>query len=219
MKWSCGENYHPFAYRFFEGGTFPATITYEDLTATLNTSFRVWLKFEQLLQSKTLTDKERILFAFNLCVEKVDDNFPIDILNRGILWFHSADIMDRSWLFDHPKRKKHKILYDKMKEEAANKKPGLSLFWDTGAIWSSFMSAFGIDLFKLDLHWWAFLALINELPDGCALNRLIRQRTKDIKEIKDQKDQGEFLVRQYLASIPSGGVLEGDVQKISGPIK
>lgn len=209
MKWVRGEQFHPYEYRFFEGGGFPATLTCDDFTATLKTSFRVWLKFDQLLQAKQIGNQERLGLALNLCIEKSDGEFPLEKLMQGLIWFHQADNFNRSWLFESPKMKKHKELYEKMLTTEAKKKPGMSLLWDTGAIWGAFMSAFGIDLFRVDLHWWAFLALMRELPENCSLNRLIRQRTTDIKDV-DKKEQSAFVIKQHLVSVPSGGLLEGD---------
>jgi len=210
MKWIRGEPFHPFEYRYFDGGGFPASLTFDHLTAELRTSFRVWLRFDQLVQTGKLTDRERLEAAFNLCFKSIDEGFPVEALKDGLVWFHGADRLDRSWLFDSPKRKNHKGLFEKMKAEAAKKNQSLNLLWDAGAIWGSFLSAFGIDLFRTDLHWWAFLALMNELPENCSVNRLIRQRSADLKEV-NEKDRNEFVIRQHLASVPAGGILEGDI--------
>lgn len=209
MKWIRGEQFYPYEYRFFEGEDFPATLTCEEAKATLKTSFRVWLRFDQLIQAKKISNKERLEAALNLCVEQVDGEFPTDKLLQGLMWFHQADNFSRSWLFEKPKLAKHKVIYEQLLLEEAKKKQGMSLLWDTGPIWGAFMSAFGIDLFKVDLHWWAFLALMRELPENCNLNRLIRQRTTKLKDI-DKKEQGTFLIKQYLVSVPNGGILEGD---------
>lgn len=213
MKWVRGEGYHPYEYRFFEGGGFPATLTHDGLTARLRTSFRIWLRFDQLIQSGKICDQERLKIAFDLCLENLDPEFPLEALSRGLLWFHGADAIDRSWIFNEPKRAKHKQLYEKMLNNESKKSRSLSLFWDSKAIWSAFRASFGIDLFQADLHWWAFLALMNELPENCSVSRLIRQRTTDIKDV-NEKERGEFVIRQHLASLPAGGILEGDHGKL-----
>ena len=214
MKWANGESFRPFEYRYFEGGNFPATLDYDGLKAKLKTSFRVWLRFDQLIQAdaKKISDRERLDLALELCVEEMDYNFPLAKLMEGIVWFHGADANNRSWIFDKPKLAKQKSLYEKIIEGQGNKKKALNFFWDATAIWSAFMSAFNIDLFKADLHWWAFLALMAELPENCTINGLMRQRTQEIIKDKtiDEKDKGEMIVRQHLVSLPKGGILEGD---------
>ena len=58
---------------------------------------------------------------------------------------------------------------------------------------------------------WVAEALMNELPENCGLNRLIRHRTKDAKEIENKHgERDEFVIQQHLSSYPAGGIFEGD---------
>lgn len=209
MKWLAGNEYHPYEYRFFEGNNFPSLLTHETFTAKLNPSFRVWLRFDQLLKTDQIGDEERLQLAIRLCVKEIDAGFPGLTLTNGLFWFYSCDTIDRAWILDLPGRKNHKTVLEKLVKEQKTKNTPMSLFWDSTAIWGAFKAAYGIDLFNDDLHWWAFQALLAELPDTCGLARMITQRTKDPKDV-DSKERGQFVVKQHLVSVPAGNILDGN---------
>jgi hypothetical protein len=213
MRWARGEIFHPFEFRFFEGGDFPSTLTCDGLTAYLKPSFRVWLRYDQLIQAKGITDEERFATALNLCVERLDAGFPMDILGLGLVRFYERDLLDQSAIFEHPSKQNHKALYEKRLKKAAQKGPGLSLFWDTHEIWSGFASFHKIDLFEVDMHWWKFLGYLGELPQESKLMGLAKLRTTDVQQEVDKKDKDDFLISQYLVSLPTGGILDGKGKK------
>ena len=212
MRWARGEIYHPFEYRFFEGGDFPGTITCDDLTAKLKTDFRVWLRYDQLMQAKKITDEERFSLALKLCVEKADAGIPSEILGLGLVRFYERDLPDQSRIFEQPGKQNHKALYEKRLKAAAKKGPGFSLFWDTHEIWSGFAAFFNIDLFRVDMHWWKFLGYLDELPDESRLKGLMKLRMTDIQDV-DKKFREDLIISQHLASLPEGGILESDEKK------
>ena len=67
----------------------------------------------------------------------------------------------------------------------ASKNSGVRSFdWeqDAAAIYASFLSAYGIDLFSMrgKLHWTAFIALLQNLPSDSAFGRLVQIRTCEV---------------------------------------
>ncbi len=210
MRLANGKILHPIGYRYFAGGGFPNSFECDGKKVTLKTSFRNWLKFDQLIQAENLADEERMSLALVLCVADIDDGFPYAQITEGLVWFHGADVNDRTWLLDLKQNETHKRKYESILAKRARKKKGLSLFWDTHSIWSSFMAAFGIDLFKVDLHWWGFLNLLGELPESSRISQLIRRRGTELKDV-DDLHKGEFVIEQKLSAVPLGGVFRGDV--------
>lgn len=80
-----------------------------------------------------------------------------------------------------------------------NDKPDMDFIEDYGLIWASFMSDYnGLDLDKIEMHWWKFMDLMNglsnsELGNCCVLNRIRNLRTFDVSEIKDKKERDKIL--------------------------
>lgn len=56
---------------------------------------------------------------------------------------------------------------------------------DAAAIYASFLSAYGIDLYSMrgKLHWTAFIALLQNLPRDSAFGRLIDIRTCEVPQV------------------------------------
>jgi hypothetical protein len=64
---------------------------------------------------------------------------------------------------------------------------------DAGRIYSAFWQVYKIDLRAVDLHWWQFLELFKNLPDGTTLSRVIEIRTKDIDDKMDSKTKAKLM--------------------------
>ena len=70
----------------------------------------------------------------------------------------------------------------------ASKNSGVRSFdWeqDAAAIYASFLSVYGIDLFSMrgKLHWTAFIALLQNLPADSAFGRLVQIRTCEVPQV------------------------------------
>lgn len=198
----------PAAYRFFEGGGFPSALRCRSLTAKFKTSFRVWLRYGQLLKSEKITDEERMGLALDLCFESVDEGYPTAALASGMSWFHSGDDLGRVELLTGKGMDAHKKYFEDRLEKETQKGPAFDSFWDAGTLWGSFRAAFEIDLFTADPHWWAFLALSAELPENCGVRRLAALRARNPMDV-DAKSRSDLYLDKLLVSLPRGGVLEG----------
>jgi hypothetical protein len=64
---------------------------------------------------------------------------------------------------------------------------------DAGRIYTAFWQVYNIDLRTIDLHWWQFLELFKNLPDGTTLSRVIEIRTKDIDKSMDAKTKAKLM--------------------------
>ena len=71
---------------------------------------------------------------------------------------------------------------------------------DAGRIYAAFLAAYGMDLTQVNyLHWWAFLALLEALPDTTQMGQIMAWRTIDLDSIKDKAARAHYaaLKRQY----------------------
>lgn len=77
-------------------------------------------------------------------------------------------------------------------------KPDMDYKQDYGLIWASFMSDYnGLDIDKVNIHWWKFNELISglsnsELGNCCILNKVRNIRNKKLSDIKDPKEKDEY---------------------------
>lgn len=77
---------------------------------------------------------------------------------------------------------------------------------DMDYIEASFMSDYGIDLTKENMHWWKFYNLIeglsnSELGNCCVLNRIRNLRNFDVSKIKDSKEREKMARAKEMVSL------------------
>lgn len=77
---------------------------------------------------------------------------------------------------------------------------------DMDYIEASFMSDYGIDLTKENMHWWKFYNLIegfsnSEIGNCCVLNRVRNLRTFDLSQIKDNKERERLAKAKEMVSL------------------
>lgn len=64
---------------------------------------------------------------------------------------------------------------------------------DSGRIYAAFRQIYNMDLRKEDLHWWEFLELFKNLPDGTMLSKIIEIRTREIDPKSDHKTKTKLM--------------------------
>lgn len=79
---------------------------------------------------------------------------------------------------------------------------------DAGHIYAAFLQAYHVDLLEVGfLHWWAFLALLDDLPEDTALAKIIQWRTMDLAKVKDKE------LRAYYAELKKRFSLEAPLSR------
>lgn len=81
--------------------------------------------------------------------------------------------------------------YQGGKEAEENEdEPLMDFEQDSGRIYASFLQAYNIDLFDVELHWHKFLVLLQNLPEWTTLSKVISIRTYkgDDEELNKLKD-------------------------------
>lgn len=138
----------------------------------INTDFKVALECEKVGVADGIDDKERALtIVYLLFGEKGLDN-PQD-------WEKLLKCAQQ-------------FLACGNKPSKNNDEPNMDYEQDEKYIKASFMSDYGIDLGKAELHWWDFFDLINGLSEDSILSRVRYVRDYDISEIKDSKERAKM---------------------------
>ena len=133
---------------------------------SVNTDFRIWMRFAMEYREWSLSDGKtpldiRYLFKNSIPVF-TDINEYIGILQFAF----PQNVVPHS--------------------DSSSGDDVLFYQYDGDYIYSAFMQAYGIDLLETDLHWHKFLALMNGLPDCTRLSAIMGYRSYTGERNKDE---------------------------------
>lgn len=140
----------------------------------INTDYRIAIKCQEIALDEKINDYERALAIIYTLFGDEGINTPDDyekLLEIAKKYLSCGKELSNS------------------KEEA-----DMDYIQDMDLIETSFMSDYGIDLQKSNMHWWKFYNHMNglsnsELGNCCVLNRVRNLRNIDLKKIKDFKER------------------------------
>lgn len=143
----------------------------------IRTDFRIGLQISEALSDVDLADPEKMITALQLLYGA---GIPTDIklAEEGLMWFmRGGQPRDDSSSDGRP--------------------PTFDFEQDHRFLYSAFRARFGIDLTRERLHWFAFLAMFNDLG-GCSLADIIGVRSMDLSKLNsEQRRQYAELQRKY----------------------
>ncbi|PWM58568.1 MAG: hypothetical protein DBX91_08420 [Subdoligranulum variabile] len=152
--------------------------------------YRNMIRFEQILDDDGLTDVQKTMLG----VSQLFDELPPGGIERAVdrlQWFYSRG-KAASEEDGQQGGKKAVRAYD------------LTYDADASCIYAAFRQAYQIDLIEIPyLHWWAFLALLENLPDSTAMAQRMQLRAMDLKGIKDKKMQEHYAKLQKQVALPA----------------
>lgn len=165
----------------------PQSVNIDGTEYPVNTDFRVWLKFDELMQDTANIEAnfEKIII---LCVKKCRLPEPEKLLGALINFYHES------------------ITAENEKKQTKSGKRGLPVFsyqYDAEYIYASFMSEYGIDLIDVPyLHWRKFTALLKALPEDSKLMKIIGYRTINTQDITDKKMKKSYEKMKRMYALP-----------------
>lgn len=132
----------------------------------LNTDFRVGIQLTLLLEDETFPEDVRLLTALKLLYK--DGTPPLEEAIRGMLWFLSCG-------------KSEQRTENEKEENTTDKAIDFSV--DSLDIWGAFWSK-GIDLTKVNMHWFKFITALGYIDKDCPLAQKMSYRTTDLSKLK-----------------------------------
>ena len=157
----------------------------------VRTDFRVWLKFEEILNSVEPLP-EKILDVIMLCLPEGNDRkLPptMEELFDGLFGFYSCNFSKEN----------------EQKEKKDNTKSVMtfSFQYDAEYVYAAFLAQYSIDLVDIPyLHWHKFLALFKGLEDKCRIMQIMGYRSIDLSEINDKKQRKMYSRLKDAYSLP-----------------
>lgn len=164
---------------------FPTMLNVSGKECPINPGFRTVLRCYEIQGNKTdLSEKDLIQM---LCLlYKKDRLFSEEHINQ-MFWFFSCG------------REKKKKAFPRRIAGINNKQP-FDFETDADLIYAGFLQQYGIDLQEVDMHWWKFMILLENLGTDTRLSRIMEYRTIDTgsKHLsKDQKKYYQAMQRYY----------------------
>ena len=131
----------------------------------LNTDYRVGIQLTLLQEDETFPEDLKLIKALDLLYsEKVP---PLEIAIKGLLWFLSCGKSEQR---------------TEDEEEHSNDK-AIDFNIDSLDIWGAFFSK-GIDLTKVNMHWFKFMTMLGYIDKDCPLAQKMAFRTTDLSKLK-----------------------------------
>lgn len=146
---------------------YPEYLQVGDKKYKIDTDFRIALKCNEISQDSNIGDNERLLAIIYLLLG-----------DEGL-----ADSKNHNKLYDLI----IKYLNCNKEIEQSVKEPSMDFIQDESYIKASFMSDYGIDLNKVDMHWWQFIDLLGGLTEDCILNRVRMIREEPLSNKKGKE--------------------------------
>lgn len=130
----------------------------------IRTDFRIGIQISEALSDVNLADPEKLMTALRL-LYGVGIPTDLKLAEEGLMWFmRGGQPSDDS--------------------SPDGKPPTFDFEQDNRFLYSGFRARYGIDLARERLHWFAFLAMFNDL-NGCSLSDLIGIRGMDLSKLSD----------------------------------
>ena len=156
----------------------------------INTDFRVWIRFEELLLSNEA--EKAFAKAIILCM-KPERNFKKELPPS----FKETVQALCDFYFCRP-----------AKEDIKNTSAGTggkrlySFSHDSNLIYAAFMQQYGIDLTKCDLHWWAFRELFAALSGNAKMCSVMRIRSMDLSDVSSGAARSRLARLKSIYALP-----------------
>ena len=154
----------------------------------IRTDFRESIKFELLMQDRSISDDKKIQIILNLYYYNPNDIVDVKKALEDVLWFYKGgDIKENK----------------SSEGKENNKKQIYSYEFDAEYIYSAFMQQYKIDLNSIKyLHWWKFKALFINLNEDVLFSKIMKYRATDLNSIKDKEMKKFYKKMKRLYALP-----------------
>ncbi len=167
----------------------PDCIIWKGKAYKLNTDFRIWLKFEGIMQDSSLSAAEKTRIIRDICfAEPPPDGAALEALNDFYMCGHTQKGKD-----------------------AGKNKPIVSFEQDAEYIYAAFYSQYGIDLAQSNLHWYKFHALFTGLGEENMIVKIMHFRGMDISRIKDKNQKAFYRKMKRIYRIKGENISAGEM--------
>ena len=151
----------------------------------IRTDYRIGIQISQALEDEELEPYEKIRDRPQPALRKRDP--PADIAYAGLRWFLNAGL-------DQPQDEEDT-------GTAPEEDDGIWYFsfdYDAARLYSGFRRAYGIELDRVEMHWFRFLSLLGDLGE-CAFTRVVDIRSADLSKMDKETKRAYAAMRRKVA--------------------
>lgn len=149
----------------------------------INTDFKQGLKFFNILDAPDLEEEEKaILIMRCLFIDKV----PNDPKIWDFISYYIGGGED--------------------KQQGSSGEKMVDFTQDAGRIYAAFRQVYNMNLRNEKMHWWEFLELFKNLPDGTMLSKIIEIRGKKIDPKMDAKTKYNIMKMKNIYALKTNKV-------------
>ncbi len=165
----------------------PDSVTVAGSSYQIYTNFRDWLKFFDLQEDAKISQRNKILLMFRWYKEIPPLEYAEEALN-ALIAFAVRDEKAVQNSKQNPVKSTSKIL---------------SWSYDAAYIYSAFLSAYQIDLLKVqEMHWHLFLNLFDALPEDMPIKQRMSYRAVNLSTVRDKAERKRIRKIQEQIRIP-----------------
>ena len=152
----------------------------------INTDFRVWIRFEEILTSAK--PEEAITYIILSCIKKEGAAKLPPSLKETLkaicdFYFCREDVKSKDTSCARTKR-----LY--------------SFSHDADLIYAAFIQQYGIDLTKCNMHWWKFRALFSALSGDLKICSVMKIRSASLSEMPSGNARNKLAKLKRIFALP-----------------
>lgn len=176
----------------------PESVDVDGTNYPIHTNFKDWISFFLLHEDRELTDVEKIAVSMNWYRETVPANRTAAYL--ALQEFAACENLPKS----------------KRKSSGAGAAPVFSYLYDSAYLFADFWRYYQIHLQGTSLHWFAFTALFEGLPEDSSVKQRIAYRCINTGNIKDNKERNRIIRIQNAIAIPKAPMTASEVGSLFG---
>lgn len=172
----------------------PEEIRADGVSYPIETDFREWFRFGDMLADQELTKEEK-LYLMTEWLYEAPEEITSELVD-AVFGFYRADGLkpDPTECSDHE---------DPEENVQPKRPPVFDWKYDAAFILGDFRRFYGIDLISVEyMHWWKFRCLFNALPDDSQCQKRIDIRSADISQIKDDARRQQIARIQRQIALP-----------------
>lgn len=151
----------------------PDKVLVDSTEYLVDSDFRAILLIDQIMHDKELSDTQRVISALTIFY---GDNPPKQTTQaiEKLVWFFRCG--------------KEQSEQEERRGRFRRHTRAIDYCVDSHLIWSAFLQVYQIDLTEpIQIHWWKFCSLMENLPDTCKLSKVMMYRTVDTSGMSKQQ--------------------------------
>lgn len=176
----------------------PETVRVDGKDYAINTDFRRWIAFEQVVTDDMIPEQDKIVQILQLGYKQV---LPpnIGLALQALIEFYKGGYGEET----------------QKGKGGGSKKRIYDFDFDAPYIYAAFLAQYHIDLQRDILHWWQFAALFKALGEDNQIVKIMGYRGMDLSKIKDKDQKAQYRKMQKIYALPQPKAVQQELDRMA----